>query len=346
MNKHTLIAIDLAKSIFHIVVLNQVGKVLMRKKLKRDKLLAFIARQASCVVAMEACGGAHHWAREFKDLGHEVRLLPPQHVKAYLRGQKNDYNDALAIGESCFHGHIRPVQVKSIDQQELQSIHVVRRQLTREQTRLSNQLRGLLAEFGIVLDIGVHHVRAELPQILEDAENTLTPRVREILYRQYQRFLALDEELSWYNQQLQAQVKADETCQRLTALPGFGTIVASAVKSWMGDGKQFQRGRGASAALGIVPRQHTSGDKPCLLGISKRGDKYVRSLVIHGARSVVSHAKKKEDPLSQWINHLVDTRGFNKAVVALANKLIRIAWVIIARGEVYTPAVGLRVDQA
>ncbi len=346
MSKHTVIGIDLAKNVFHVVILNRVGKPLQRKKFKRGQLPDFIARQEPARIAMEACGSAHYWARQFRAQGHEVVLLPPQHVRGYLRGQKNDYNDALAIAEACLHDRIRPVPVKSIEQQDEQGFHRIRKQLTGERTRLCNQLRGLLGEYGIVMAKGVSSVRSKLPGILEDIENQLTPRMRELLDRQYQRLQELDKELSWYDVRLAEQSKTDEVCQRLVAVPGIGPVVSSVLKSWMGDGKQFVRGRDASASLGVVPRQHSSGDKLCLLGISKRGDGYLRSLVIHGARSVVSRAKDKTDPLSLWINRLVAKRGTNKAVVALANKLVRIAWVIIARGETCRARDGLRVDPA
>ena len=239
--------------------------------------------------------------------------------------------------EAAHHGAIRAVAIKGIEQQDTQSFHRIRRQLVGEQTRLANQIRGLLAEYGIVMRRGVSVVRREIPELLGDADNGLSERFRTLLFRQYQRFLGIDEELSWYKDQLTIEVKTDDTCRRLSDVPGFGPVVSSAFKSWIGDGKQFRRGRDASAALGVVPRQHSTGGKDLLLGISKRGDSYVRSLVIHGARSVVTHAKLKTDPLSRWINHLVATRGFNKAVVALANKLIRIAWVVVARGENYRP---------
>ncbi len=181
--------------------------------------------------------------------------------------------------------------------------------------------------------------RRKIPMILEDTENGLNARFRELIARQYQRFLDLDEELAWYKQRLIHQAETDETCQRLVELPAFGPVVSSAFKSWMGDGKQFKRGRDASAALGVMPRQHSTGGKEVLLGISKRGDSYVRSLLIHGARSVVARAKKKTDSLSCWINKLVVTRGFNKAAVALANKVIRIAWAIVRHNERYKPQI-------
>ena len=335
--KLTTIGLDIAKSVFHLVELDIHGKQTHRKKLRRNQVIQFFVQHSKCTVAMEGCAGSHYWARELGALGHQVKLLPPQHVKAYLRGQKNDYNDALAIAEACQHGHVRAVAIKGIEQQDEQAFHRIRKQLVAEQTRLANQIRGLLGEYGIVLAQGVSRIRRELPSLLEEAENGLSGRFRDLLSRQYQRFVAQDEELAFYDQQVRVQVKEDDVCRRLAALPGFGPVVSSGFKSWIGDGKQFSRGRDASAALGVVPRQYSSGGKEVLLGITKRGDSYVRCLVVHGARSVVMQADRKTDPLSQWINRLVATRGFNKAVVALANKLIRVAWVIVARGESYHP---------
>lgn len=337
MTKLTTIGIDLAKNVFAVVALNPSGKEIWRKTLRRKRLLSFLAQQHDGLVALEACGSAHYWARQIQHLGHEVVLLPPQHVKGYQRGQKNDYNDARAIAEACRHGAIRPVRVKTLEQQDEQAFQSIRRSLDKDRTRLSNQLRGLLGEYGIAIAQGVATLRRELPGILEAADNGLTERMRQLIHRQYQRLLAVDEELAWYNRQLETQARRDEACQRLTALPGFGPVVASALKHWMGDGQQFGRGRDASAALGVVPRQHSSGGKAVLLGITKRGDAYVRSLVIHGARAVVARVDQKTDPLSRWIQRLKAARGFNKAAVALANKMVRIAWVIITRGERYRP---------
>ena len=339
MKKDTTIGIDLAKNVFALVALNQAGKESWRKTVRRKQLLALLAKQEQCMVAMEACGSSHYWAREIRKLGHDVQLLPPQHVKGYLRGQKNDYNDASAIAEACQHGKIRPVPIKSPEQQSKQSFHVIRRSIANERVRLSNQLRGILAEYGISLPKGVATLRRELPFILEDAENDLPIELRTLLARQYERFRDIEEELAWYEQQIKLQVKQDEVCQRLNEVPGIGPVIASSLKSWMGDGRQFSRGRDASAALGLVPRQHSSGGKNVLLGITKRGDSHMRALVVHGARSILSRVEGKTDPLSKWAQKLKTNRGFNKAAVALANKLVRIAWVIIARGETYRQAV-------
>lgn len=336
MNKHTIVGLDLAKSRFAVVVLDAAGRVRTRKTLTRRQLLAFMARQGEeVIVAMEACASAHYWARQLQALGHRVVLLPPQHVKGYLRGQKNDYNDALAIAEACLHGRIRPVPIKTLAQQDEQSFHRIRRSLSTDKVRLSNHMRGLLGEYGVVIPQGDAALRKAMVELLSPCDERLPPRVRQCLARQYRRFGDLEQELAWYDSELRQQVKQDEVCARLQALPGFGPVVSSVVKHWMGDGRQFGCGRDASAALGIVPRQHSTGGKERLGGISKRGDGFVRSLVIHGARAVVARADAKTDPLSCWIQQVKARRGFNKAVVALANKLVRMAWVIIARGEVY-----------
>jgi transposase len=335
MNKHTIIGFDIAKQVFHLMKIDRSGKQIQRKKLRRSQVLRYFAQQPAAHIAMEACASAHYWARELQALGHSVELLPAQHVKGYARGQKNDYNDARAIAEACLHGSIRPVVVKTVAQQDDQAMHRCRQQLIRERTALCNQLRGLVGEYGIVIPRGVASVRRRFVAILES--EALTPRLKTVLQRQYQRLLALDEELAWYDQRLEQLAKEDPVCQRLCASPGYGPVVSTAFKNWLGDGSQFRRGREASAALGVVPRQHTSGDKPLLLGITKCGDRYVRALMIHGARSVVRAAAHKDDALSQWINRLVARRGFNKAAVALANKMIRYGWVIVSRGESYQP---------
>jgi len=337
MAKVTTIGIDLAKNEFALYALGPKGQYGWKRKVRRKQLLNQLSKLTPCTVAMEACGGSHYWARQIQAQGHEVVLLPPQHVKGYLRGQKNDYNDAMAIAEACEHRRIRPVPIKSVEQQDVQMLHKLRRSVSNERTRMSNRLRGLLAEYGVIIPKGITALRRELPLALEDAENGLSARARELLHRQYRRFLDAEEELAWYDQEVECLAKEDEVCQRLDELPGVGPIVASVLKSWMGDGQQFHRGRDAAAALGLVPKQNSTGGKEVLLGISKRGDPYVRAQLVHGARAVVSRVDRKSDPLSRWVQRVKAQRGFNKATVALANKLVRMAWVIIARGERYRP---------
>lgn len=337
---NTVIGLDLAKAIFHTLELGANGTVIQRKKFNRQQVKASMINRPPSKIAMEACASAHYWARVFSAMGHTVELLPPQHVKAYLRKQKNDYNDAQAIAEACQHGAIRPVPIKSVAQQDEQALHRLREQRVKQQTQVVNQMRGLLGEYGVVIRQGISHVVKQVPVILADAENGLTPRFRQLLHREYQHLLAIREDVAWCNEQLQQQSRQDPVCQRLMAIPGFGPVVSSAVKSWMGDGQQFEKGRHASAALGLVPRQHSSGDKIRLLGITKCGDKYLRSLVINGARAAVAHVGRKADPLSVWIQRMLERHCFNKVVVALANKLIRMAWAIIARGDSYRPYAG------
>lgn len=339
MTQDTVIGLDLAKHIFHLVTLNGDGKLQHKKKLRRTQLKRYMSNLPASKIAMEACSGSHYFAREFIAMGHRVELLPAQHVKAYQRGQKNDYNDAQAIAEASLHGQLRSVPIKTPVQQSQQAFHRVRNQVNQNRTQLILQIRGLLSEFGVLVAQGSSKVRSSLPSILEDAENELPDEFRILLSRQYQRLVQLDEELKWCDAQLTQQMHQDPVCQRLIEVPGIGPVVSSALLSWMGDARQFARGREASAALGIVPRQHSTGGKPRLGGITKRGDSYVRKVLIHGARSVVRLAGSKTDVLSMWINRLVQRRGFNKAVVALANKLVRIAWVIIAKGERYQPRV-------
>lgn len=331
------IGIDLAKNTFFLVGLDVHNKPAWRKKLSRSQLAIFLAKQEPSIVVMEACSSAHHWARLFTTYGHTIRLLPPQHVKAYLRGQKNDYNDALAIAEASVHSTIRCVPIKTVEQQDKQAFHRIRKELKSQQTRIVNQVRGLLAEYGITIPKGIANVTKAIPEILEDAENGLSVSFRQLLHRQYRRYQSLCEEIDWYDGQLKVAAKTNPAIKNLVEAPGFGAVNASLIVNWLGDGHQFKRGRDASAALGLVPRQHTTGGKDRLFGITKRGDAYVRTSLVHGARAVVSRAKSKSDHLSQWINHLVATRGFNKAAIALANKMVRIAWAMTTRNETYRP---------
>ena len=328
--KLKVIGLDLAKHVFHVV--HEDDK---RKTLKRSELLRYFATLPRSLVAMEACGSAHYWGRELKGLGHEVKLYPPQHVKGYLRGQKNDYNDARAILEAAVHGRVRAVEVKTAEQQDLQVLIRARQQVIGERTAIAHQMRGWLYEMGIVVPQSLAKLRQRVPELLEEADNGLTVKLRHILARQYQRLVRADEEVAFYDQQIKQHVADDEACQRLQEIPGFGPVVSYVFRSWAGDGTQFSRGRDAAAALGVVPRQHSSGGKQVLGGITKRGDGYVRGVLIHGARAVAMRAAGKEDALSRWVSRLIAQRGFNKAVVALANKLARIAWVVLARGERY-----------
>jgi len=338
MNKITTIGLDLAKNVFHVVCCNARGKVVGKKMLKRSQVLTYFVNLPSCLVGMEACASAHYWARKLDGLGHQVKLIPPQYVKAYVRGNKNDYNDALAIAEAVIRPEMRFVAVKTTDQQDLQALLRLRNGCMKERTALCNRVRGLLAEYGLILPKGVNVLRRHLPVFLEDTENGLNELFRRLLAEGYQQLQDLDRHIDSYTQELERQAQQYDECRRLQTIPGYGPIVASAFHSAIGNGEAYRRGRDVSASLGLVPRQHSSGGKDVLLGISKRGDRYLRSLLVHGARSVVIQAGKKDDRLSRWINKIRAKRGFNRAVVALANKMARIGWAVLAHKTVYQAA--------
>ena len=338
MQEITTIGLDLAKHTFHVIGCNVHGKEVKRKMLKRKQVMAYFANLPPCLIGMEACASAHFWARRFEQLGHEVRLIPPQHVKAYVRGNKNDYNDARAIAEAARRPDMRFVAVKTVEQQDVQALHRLREARVEERTALCNQTRGLLAEYGIVLAQGVSVLRKRLPELLEDGENGLSDFFRPLLADCYQQLQEIDTHIDFYTQALKRHAQHNKAVQRLQTVPGFGPIVASVFHATVGDGHAYKKGRDVSAALGLVPKQHSTGGKTVLLGISKRGDRYLRSLLVHGARSVVRLATNKDDRLSRWINQLKSTRGFNKTAVALANKMARIGWALLRHETVYRMA--------
>jgi transposase len=336
--KITTVGLDIAKSAFHLYAVNKMGRYMKKKQLKRKQVLPYFARLEPCVIAMEACGGANYWAREMKDLGHEVKLIAPQYVKPYVKGNKNDYNDAEAIAEAAQRPTMRFVPIKSVEQQDIQNLHRQRERIKKARTALVNQVRGLLAEYGIVINKGVAAVRKGLPGILEDAENGLTMRGRELFADLLEELRVLDERFKQSEKQIEISNRGNEVCQRLDEILGVGPITASAVYAAAGNGKNFVNGRHFSAWIGLVPGQHSTGGKSTLLGISKRGNAYLRTLFIHGARAVLRHSANKTDRFSLWAQALLERRGHNKACVAVANKMARMAWVIMAKGESYRAA--------
>lgn len=334
------LGIDLGKNSFHLWGVNEHEERVLKKKLRRSTLLGELATLPACTVGMEACGGAHHWAREIGKLGHEVRLMAPKFVKAYVKSNKNDYNDAEAICEAVGRANMRFVTVKDIEQQDLQALHRIRQAAVKARTALVNQTRGLLAEYGIVVAKGVGRMRRALPEVLEDGENALSELFRPLLAQLYEQLRGLDERIKGYDVQINALFSSQEACRRVAAVEGIGPLSATALVGTFGDGRQFGNGRQFAAALGLVPGQHGTGDKTRLLGISKRGDRYIRTLLVHGARSVVQSvvSKDKIDTRSCWIKRLVKERGKNRAAVALANKNARIVWALLSRGEAYRVA--------
>ena len=336
--KITTIGLDIAKSVFHLFAVNQTGRFVKKKQLKRKQVLAYMANLEPCLIAMEACGGANYWAREFIALGHQVKLIAPQYVKPYVKGNKNDYNDAEAIAEAAQRPNMRFVPIKSVEQQDVQNFHRQRERIKKERTALVNQVRGLLAEYGVVINKGVAAVRKRLPEILEDAENGLTTRSRELFAELLEELQVLDQRFEQCGQRIASLNQENDVCRRLDEILGIGPITASATYAAAGDGKDFVNGRHFSAWLGLVPGQHSSGGKAVLLGISKRGNAYLRTLFIHGARAVLRHSANKTDRFSRWAQAVLERGGYNKACVAVANKIARMAWVIMAKGETYRVA--------
>lgn len=337
--KITTVGLDIAKSIFHLFAVDQRGRYVKKKQLKRAQLLSYLAQLEPCVIAMEACGGANHWAREIETLGHEAKLIAPQYVKPFVKGNKNDYNDAEGIAEAAQRPTMRFVPLKSVEQQDIQNLHRQRERLKKARTALSNQVRGLLAEYGVVLKKGIRAVREGLPGLLEDSDNGLTTRSRALFADLLDELYALDERFKHSEEQIKVSNRNNEVCERLDEVLGIGPLTASATYAAGGDGKAFVNGRHFSAWVGLVPRQHSTGGKTTLLGISKRGNTYLRTLYIHGARSVLRHSEGKTDRFSVWAQGVLGRRGYNKACVAVANKLARTAWVIMTKGERYRPAV-------
>jgi transposase len=333
----TTVGLDLAKNVFHVVCFNERNKEVKKRMLRRNHVLAFFAQLPPCRVGMEACATSHYWGRELRSLGHDVKLVPPQYVKPLVRGNKNDYNDARAIAESLDRPQISFVSVKTAEEHDMQAIHRMRSQCLRDRTALSNSTRGLLGEYGISFSKGLAVLRRKIPELLEDADNGLSSRFRNLLARRYEQLVALDDHIAFYTKELELLSQQDDACQRLLTIPGFGPIVASAFRSTIGDGRAYVRGRHVAASLGLVPRQHSSGGKNVLLGLSKRGDRYLRTQLVHGARTVVLRAANRDDPLSRWINRIREKRGWNKAVVALANKMARIGWAILRHNTCYEP---------
>jgi transposase len=331
--------IDLAKNVFQLHGVDKHEKVVFRKQLKRAQMLEMFANKPPMLIGIEACGGAHYWARKLTGLGHTVKAMAPQHVKAYVKSQKNDKRDAEAICEAVSRPTMRFVPIKTEDQQDMQAIHRVRDRLVKSRTALVNEMRGLLAEYGIVITYtGVPATRRGLLEAIENAENGLTPKMREILFELNEELNDIESRIQRFLQKIHQHSEQDERVKRVMEIEGLGPISASAIVTAVGNAKQFKNGRDMAAWIGLVPTQHSSGGKEKLGGISKRGDKFLRTLLIHGARSVIRFSETKTDKRNVWVNQLIARRNKNVATVALANKNARIIWSILAREEKYRPA--------
>jgi transposase len=347
------IGIDLAKNVFQLHGVDEHGRVVLRKQLRRSQMMEFFAQRTPCLVGMEACGSAHDWARQLIRIGYTVKLMAPQFVKPYVKTNKNDAADAEAICEAVSRPNMRFVPIKTVDQQAVLSVHRARQGFVRQRTAQANQIRGLLAEYGVVIPQGIRNIRKCLPEILEDGESMLPGLFRRLLRKLGEHLNALDEAVKEMDHEIQQWHGHNEASQRLAAIAGVGPITASAMVASIGDARNFTNGRQLAAWLGLVPRQHSSGGKSLLLGISKRGDCYLRTLLIHGARSVIRCGGRKaraEDPNNinalvtksgTWLQSLVSRRGNNIAAVALANKNARVIWALLAHQCHYQRAVPL-----
>lgn len=331
----TTVGIDLAKSVFQVHGIDERGNRVVRKRLKRKQVLVFFAQLPACVVGMEACAGAHYWARKLQGQGHTVKLMAPQFVKPYVKANKTDVADAEAICEAVTRPTMRFVPIKSTDQQAVLSLHRARRGFVKTRTAQANQIRGLLTEYGITLPQGIGHVTRRLPEIVEDAENDLPDVFRRLLQRLGAHLRELNCQVQELEEQIDAWHRMNEDSQKLTKIPGIGPLTATAVVASIGNAKDFRNGRELAAWLGLVPRQHSSGGKVLLQGISKRGDGYLRMLLIHGARSAIRVAERKTTPTNSWSIEMPKRRHMNVAAVARANKNARVIWALLAHGRHY-----------
>lgn len=330
----TTVGIDLAKNVFQVHGIDQHGKVLLKKQLKRAQMAPFFINLPPCLVGMEACGSAHHWARKLQAMGHTVRLMAPQFVKAYVKTNKNDAADAEAICEAVGRSNMRFVPIKNVEQQAVLALHRVRQGFVKARTAQGNQIRGLLAEFGIIIPQGISNIASRAPELIEDASNELPGAFRVLVQRLLDHLKELDAQVDELEAQIQAWHRNSDLSTKIAQVPGIGPISASALVAAIGDAKNFDNGRQLAAWLGLVPKQHSTGGKSNLLSISKRGDTYLRTLLIHGARSVIYHVAKRPESCS-WVSAVVSRRNKNVAAVALANKNARIVWALLAHDRRY-----------
>lgn len=336
MNTMTLLGIDIGKHSFHLHGQDAKGHQVLRKKTNRGQLLSTLAQLPACTVVMESCGGAHWLARQIGALGHEVKLIAPQYVKPFVKGNKNDFIDAEAICEAASRPAMRFCSIKTAEQQTLSALHRVRDSLIGHRTVATNQIHGFLLEFGISLPIGATALH-RVPALLDDPQHPVPLRLKGVVMRLHHQIQLLNDEIKDIESDLKQQLKEDDAGSRLQSIPGIGPITASAVLADVGDASNYRSGRDFAASLGLVPRQYSTGGKTVLLGISKRGDKHIRQLLVQGARSIMQHIDKREDAIGPWVRELLTRRHSNVVACALANKLARIVWAVLAKGGQYDP---------
>lgn len=333
-----VLGIDLGKNSCSVVGLDAAGKVILRRRLQRESVIKFASGLAPCLMAMEACCGAHHLGRTLRDQGHQVRLMSPEYVRPYVKAQKNDDRDAEAIAEAATRPTMRFVELKDAEQLDMQSLHRARDRLVGERTALMNQLRAVLLERGIAVPQGRRKLEQHLAAMLEGEEARLSPRTRRLVEDMQAEWREMDRRIEAFDDEFAAHARTDDAARRLATIPGIGVLNATALAAAVGSAATFARGRDLAAWLGLVPRQITTGGKPRLLGISKRGNKYLRKLLVHGARAALPSLSASATPLGRWLRGLLGRAHKNTAIVALANKLARFVWAVLRHGGTYNPA--------
>ncbi len=343
--KITRVGVDIAKSVFHVHAVDSKEQCRWEAKLKRGDWVEALCQRVpqGATIAMEACASSHHWGRELNKRGYPVKLIAAQFVKPFVKSNKNDRADAEAICEAAGRPSMRFVSVKTCRQQDTQAMHRIRSELIKHRTAVANHIRGLVGEYGIVAPQGINQLRRAIPCWLEAADNGLSEGFRAQLAELREDLQYLDERIKRQDARVSEQAKEDPVARRLMSLRGVGPLSATALAAALGDGRTFGKGRDFAASLGLVPRQHSTGGKDRLLGISKRGDAYRRKLMVHGARAVIRHAKYRDDGLSRWVNALVARKHVNVATVALANKTARMAWALAHCGVEYDPRLAASV---
>jgi len=328
-----LLGIDIAKNVFQLHGVNQAGKSVLKKRIKRDKLSDYVANLTPCTIVMESCGGANYWARVFQRSGHAVKLISPQFVKPFVKTNKNDANDAEAIIEAASRPSMNFVPIKHVEQQDIQCVHRIRSRIVKNRTALINEIRGLNLEYGVTIPLGASKVKSLLLDIIADESNELTPMTRVMMQELYDELVDIEIRLKNLERKIKHICKQNEACSRILKIPGVGELTATAIIAAVSNPDEFKNGRHMSAWLGLVPRQSSSGDKQVLLGISKRGDRYLRTLLIHGARAALTHYKNTDNDYGHWLIKKKAALSFNKAAVALANKNARIIWSLLKTGK-------------
>jgi transposase len=337
MKVHVL-GVDLAKNVFQLHGVDRKGRCVLVRRVRRDLLMTLVAELDPCLIGIEACTGAFYWQRQFERHGHMVKIIAPQYVKPFVRRQKNDSNDAEAICTAVQQPNMRFVPKKTLEQQDIQALHRARQRLVNHRTALISQMRGLLLDRGIAIGVAATRARHMIPQVLNEPNEDLSALTRETIASLYDFMLQIDARIRFFDKKIDVIFKANEACQRIAKIRGVGPKTATAMIAAIGDGSDFKNGRHLAAWLGLVPRQHSSGDRRVMLGISKRGSQHLRTLLVHGARAVVRTAVRKTDPRSIWVNDLRERRGHNRATVAVANKNARVIWAVLRTGEPYRAA--------